>query len=262
MGAVVIQHWKLWLELFLGTKRNNYSCEAANLLANLKADWSPYMAYIHTHNRCVNITGEEGKAKPVDMLGEHYNRVIKKTCSGAGGRLEFKHARDISLSVQLFEAAKQFTDSLCATKTSHHTTTSAEVDIQSIMASVLQHEVHLNKPRRSLGTEWVDPRAVARERLYDNKWLANFLARGKQHISDDTEPPESLDTNDREDRESEDEDAEVEDADGGDEHQDGGDEDADGGDEDVDGRHEDGRDEENPVWEDFDDTDLMTFDLA
>ncbi|XP_035660197.1 uncharacterized protein LOC118404920 [Branchiostoma floridae] len=84
---------------------------------------------------------------------------------------------------------------------------------------------------RSLNPEWLDPRAVARERLYDNKWLANFLTRGKQDISDDTEPPESPDADDGETDEDSAEQVEV-------------------------------RDEEDPEWEEIEDADLINLDLA
>ena len=62
-GPLVIILWRLWLPMFLGSGRKNYSVEAANLLANLKADWSSSMAFIHTHNRSVNMSGKETVAK-------------------------------------------------------------------------------------------------------------------------------------------------------------------------------------------------------
>ena len=67
-GPLVIILWRLWLPMFLGSGRKNYSVEAANLLANLKADWSSSMAFIHTHNRSVNMSGKENGGKPVDHL--------------------------------------------------------------------------------------------------------------------------------------------------------------------------------------------------
>lgn len=72
-GPRIISAWKYWLVMFLGSGRRNYSTEAANLLANLKADWSPSMAYIQTYNRTVNMTGESGGGKPIDQMLEHYN---------------------------------------------------------------------------------------------------------------------------------------------------------------------------------------------
>ncbi|XP_019644214.1 PREDICTED: uncharacterized protein LOC109485209, partial [Branchiostoma belcheri] len=197
MGETVIQHWKLWFELFLGSKRSQYACEAANLLANLKADWSPYMAHLHTHNRCVNISGQEGRAKPVDMLGEHYNRIIKTTCHSSGGRLQFKHAQDISLAVQVFDAAKQFTDGLCRSgRSSSHTTTSATEDIKAITKMIIQHGVHTETAGRNL--KWSDPRAVARERINDDKWLVNYLNRGAEPEDDEPHTPGDQDDPDAE----------------------------------------------------------------
>ena len=72
-GPKIINSWKYWLIFFLGAGRRNYSTEAANLLANLKADWSKSMAYIATHNRTVNRTGKPGRGKPIDQQIEHYN---------------------------------------------------------------------------------------------------------------------------------------------------------------------------------------------
>lgn len=72
-GPRIISAWKYWLILFLGSGRRNYSTEAANLLANLRANWSPSMAFIQTHNRTVNMTGKENGGKPVDQMLEHYN---------------------------------------------------------------------------------------------------------------------------------------------------------------------------------------------
>ena len=72
-GPQIIRLWRFWLLHFLGCKRKNYAFEAANLLANLAANWSPEIAYIHTHCRTVNTMGKPGSGKPIDQLNEHYN---------------------------------------------------------------------------------------------------------------------------------------------------------------------------------------------
>ena len=72
-GPKIISIWKYWLVIFLGTRCKNYSVEAANMLANLKADWPKSIAFIHTHNRTVNMSGSSDGGKPVDQLIEHYN---------------------------------------------------------------------------------------------------------------------------------------------------------------------------------------------
>ena len=71
-GPHIIRHWKYWIPHFLGAGMKNYAHEAANLIANLKADFPAHIAYIATHNRTVNMQGKEGRGKPIDQLIEHY----------------------------------------------------------------------------------------------------------------------------------------------------------------------------------------------
>ena len=72
-GEHIIRHWKIWIPHFLGVGMKNYACEAANLIANIKADFPAHIAYIAIHNRTVNMQGKPGMGKPVDQLIEHYN---------------------------------------------------------------------------------------------------------------------------------------------------------------------------------------------
>ena len=72
-GPNIIRSWKHWLLYFLGAGRKNYTLEAVSMLSKLKSDFPPHIAYIVTHNRCANMSGKEGKAKPLDQLIEHYN---------------------------------------------------------------------------------------------------------------------------------------------------------------------------------------------
>ena len=72
-GEEIIRMWRFWFLHLLGGHKVNYSTEAANLLANLAADWAPKTAYIHKHYRTVNVSGKPGHGKPIDQLVEHYN---------------------------------------------------------------------------------------------------------------------------------------------------------------------------------------------
>ena len=72
-GPHIVRHWKIWIPHFLGVGMKNYAHEAANMIANLKADLPAHIAYIATHNRTVNMLGKEGRGKPIDQLIEHYN---------------------------------------------------------------------------------------------------------------------------------------------------------------------------------------------
>eukprot|EP00118_Oscarella_pearsei_P007216 m.34575 g.34575 ORF g.34575 m.34575 type:complete len:150 (+) comp31999_c0_seq2:1430-1879(+) len=38
-GVKIVRSWKHWMIAFVGAGRRNYATEAANFLANLKADW-------------------------------------------------------------------------------------------------------------------------------------------------------------------------------------------------------------------------------
>ena len=68
-----MHHWKYWLPYFLGNKCHNYAKEAANLVTNLKADFSKHIAYIVTRNRAVNFDGKQGLGKLIDQMIEHHD---------------------------------------------------------------------------------------------------------------------------------------------------------------------------------------------
>ena len=72
-GPEIIRMWRYWLPHFLGGHKYNYANEAANLLANVEADWTPATTFIHTHFRTVNMAGKPGHGKPIDQFIEHYN---------------------------------------------------------------------------------------------------------------------------------------------------------------------------------------------
>ena len=58
---------------FHAMRCKNYATEAANLIANLNADWPRHIAYIVIHNHTVNTEGKPGKGKPIDQHMELYN---------------------------------------------------------------------------------------------------------------------------------------------------------------------------------------------
>lgn len=72
-GEHIVRLWKFWLLYFLSTGKRNYSCETANMICNIKADFPKALAYIATHNRTVNMHGKPGYGKPIDQMMEHYN---------------------------------------------------------------------------------------------------------------------------------------------------------------------------------------------
>ena len=56
--------------------KRNYTTEAVYVLCNITCDFPAHTAYIAVHNRGVNISGVEGRVKPLDQLNQHYNLLI------------------------------------------------------------------------------------------------------------------------------------------------------------------------------------------
>ena len=87
--------------VLLAFNRKNYSAEAANLLANLQADFSKWLSHILINNSTVNSSGVHGKSKPIDMAVEHHNRVIKNALRASGSNITKHHLKVISLAAQV-----------------------------------------------------------------------------------------------------------------------------------------------------------------
>ncbi|XP_035697515.1 uncharacterized protein LOC118430637 [Branchiostoma floridae] len=179
-GAAIIAHWRYWLPTLLGTGRSQYSSEAANLLANLASDWSEEMAALATNNRTVNLHGREGHGKPIDMLVEHYNKILKTVLKRSGGHLSCKHAKEVSLAIPLLDEARRFCRELFGTKqTVGHTSPSAEKDIRIMMDRLVQGNVFGVVPGRRLflGSKFEDPVTKGFQKITEGKWLEQFLQK-------------------------------------------------------------------------------------
>lgn len=134
-GPRIISHWSWWLVYFLAAKRSNYSHEAANLMANLKTDFSPWLAHIVTHNHTVNITGKPGKGKAIDMAVEHQNLVIKGALRSSGANISASHLETRSLASQMLHEAAAMTHSqvLASVNTSTHKEGESIADIAKVV---------------------------------------------------------------------------------------------------------------------------------
>ena len=100
----------MWLLFFLASRRRNYSVEAANLLANLKADCSKWMAHIATYNRTINSTGIPGHGKPIDQTVEHHNLIIKNALRFSGSNITEHHLKVVSQSAQMLQDCAELYD--------------------------------------------------------------------------------------------------------------------------------------------------------
>ena len=180
-GPGIISHWRWWLIYFLASKRTNNSYEAANLLANLKANFSKRLAYIVTHNRTVNTSGCPGKAKPIDMAIEHHNVILKNALRSSGANVTEEHLTTISLaSQQLYEAAV-----LCDREFhtpdnyGNHSTTDCQTDIKHLTKSLLDSKVTNKIPGRQLQSGQLDepPFEVGWNVAIGKEWIKKFFQR-------------------------------------------------------------------------------------
>ena len=199
-GPRVVQHWRVWLLYFLASKRTNYSSEAANLLANLKADFSRWLAYVVTHNRTVNTSGQLGHGKAIDMAVEHQNLVIKNALRSSAGNITLHHLQVISLASHMLHDAAVLCDHevLAPHMGLKHTSTKADKDIEIMTASLLESQVACPIPRRKLasGKTFTTPERKGYDMALSKQWIAKFLRKQELRMDENlsTEDHEEIDS--------------------------------------------------------------------
>ena len=188
-GPRTIQHWRMWLLYFLASKRTNYSSEAANLLANLKTDFSKWLSYIVTHNRTVNSSGRPGHGKAIDMAVEHHNLVIKTALRSSGGNLTLHHLKVISLAAHmLHDAAALCDEEVFATHSkTRHQSSKAEKDIQMMISSLIDSRATCRISQRTLPSNrcFTTPERKGYDIALSKQWLAKFLKKEELHLDED-----------------------------------------------------------------------------
>lgn len=193
-GPRIIQHWRMWLLYFLASKRTNYSSEAANLLANLKADFSKWLAYVVTHNRTVNSSGRPGHGKAIDMAVEHHNLVIKTAIRSSSGNITLHHLKVISLASQMLHDAAVLCDEevLGAHTGAQHQTTTAERDIQMMTSSLIDSQATCRISERKLPSSksFTTPERKGYNIALSKQWLANFLKKEELRLDEETSTDE------------------------------------------------------------------------
>ena len=75
MGGFCTRAACLYHQLQYAIKKENSLSLSLSASKNLKADWPKSVAFIHTHNRTVNVhmSGNSDVGKHVDQLIEYYN---------------------------------------------------------------------------------------------------------------------------------------------------------------------------------------------
>ena len=153
-GPGIIRQWRMWLLLFLASRRRNYSVEAANLLANLKADFSKWMAHIATYNRTINSTGIPGHGKPIDQAVEHHNLIIKNALRLSGSNITEHHLKVVSLSAQMLQDCAELYDEQVQSpfRSKRRTRTEVLQDIKQMVLTLRENRVTCKIPHESSKT--------------------------------------------------------------------------------------------------------------
>ena len=190
-GPRIIQHWRIWLQYFLASKRTNYSNEAANLLANLKAEFSKWLAYLVVHNRTINSSWRPGHGKTIDMAVEHHNPVIKTAIRSSGGNITLHHLKMMSLTSQMLYDAAVLCDEevLAGHKRSQHHSTKAQKHIEMMTASLLEFQVTCRIPERKLPSKiyFTTPERRGYQIALCKQWVTKFLKKRNYDLTKSTQ---------------------------------------------------------------------------
>eukprot|EP00118_Oscarella_pearsei_P020458 m.221645 g.221645 ORF g.221645 m.221645 type:complete len:335 (+) comp39962_c0_seq1:1579-2583(+) len=177
-GSTIISLWRWWLVYFVATSRSNYSREAANLQANLQANFSHRMAYIVTNNRTVNVSGKVGRGKPIDMAIEHHNLILKNALRGAGANVTENHLRTISLASQeIHKAASLLDTELQVFRSTAHTFADAKKDVNDLVKYLLDQKICERIPGRldSRNKKFEPYFNLGMQKCLGQQWIKKYL---------------------------------------------------------------------------------------
>ena len=163
---------------FVATGRHRYSREAANLMANIKANYSEQMAYIMTHNRTVNVSGKTGKGKAIDMSIEHHNLILKNALRNSGSSVTEEHLTTISLTYQLLhDAAVKFDREVALSSTRSHSSCGKSDDMQAMFQFSFDEKLCEKVEGRQLKSKKKYEPAFSQEmqKCIGKQWVLNYL---------------------------------------------------------------------------------------
>ena len=165
-------------QLSLYGSGHNYSREAANFLANLLANFSEELAFLVTHNRTVNVSGQPGKGKAIDMAVEHNNLILKNALRSSGANVTEEHLKTVSMASQtLHDAALLCDEELGVASYGGHRTSSTINEIDTLVKATLEGNVMATRPGRSIDDKdtFVPHYTDGIEKCIGKQWLKKFL---------------------------------------------------------------------------------------
>ncbi|KAF7373983.1 hypothetical protein MSAN_00611200 [Mycena sanguinolenta] len=139
---------------FRGNGRTKYAHEMLHVLHNLVNVWSDELRHVILHNWLLNPTGKLNAFVEVDLVQEHLNLWIKKIYKADGDAHSWDWLALVSPCVDVLRRlATQFNEDLGARQGNKHTIPDLSKDIESLMASLREHEVYVLKEGRVLDND-------------------------------------------------------------------------------------------------------------
>ncbi|RDB27091.1 hypothetical protein Hypma_005008 [Hypsizygus marmoreus] len=147
----VVTILKLWALAYRGSGRTKYAHEMLHLLHNLLNVWSTELRSAITQNWLLNPTGKENAFVEVDLVQEHLNFWIKKIYKADGDAHSWDWLALVSPCVDVLRRlATRIHGDLGARQGSRHTVPELDKDIETLMKSLAEHEVYVEKLGRVL----------------------------------------------------------------------------------------------------------------
>ncbi|KAJ7826515.1 hypothetical protein B0H13DRAFT_2241113 [Mycena leptocephala] len=143
---------KLFAFTYRGNGRTKYAHEMLHVLHNIVNVWSDGLRHTILHNWLLCPTGKANAFVEVDLVQEHLNLWIKKIYKADGDAHSWDWLAFVSPCVDVLRRlATSINQDLGSRQGNKHTIPDLDNDIQSLMASLTEHEVYIHKEVLSAG---------------------------------------------------------------------------------------------------------------
>ena len=105
------------------------------------------------------------------------HRVLKEALKASGGNLTEHHTEDVSMcALLLMEAAKKTDHEFGCSRSSAHTTTDADSDINRMMVRLMEAKVAQEVSNRS-SPPFEDPTEKGLDKMFNTSWIQDTLSK-------------------------------------------------------------------------------------
>ncbi|KAG0300064.1 hypothetical protein BGZ98_009516, partial [Dissophora globulifera] len=143
---------KLIAVMFQAGGIKNYAKELLRLIYGFSYAWTEQEKAGILSSWLVNTKGKDNSWLPADLYQEHNNLLIKTVHAAKGSNMSWEVLADsVSMNIHLFSKISQIVEAeydALHYNSSYHSTVSAEADIGKIIASLREHNILANAPRK------------------------------------------------------------------------------------------------------------------